>query len=66
MGDHDSCLGCLFFKNMNTIGTGLCSRYPPVPVAVIDKHGGKVGMDTATRYPEVQSNMWCGEYQPNE
>ena len=65
MSNH-SCLECVFFKNMNDIGTGVCCRYPPIPVAVIDTHGSRVGIDTTTRYPEVQSNMWCGEYLPKE
>ena len=41
---------------------GICRRFPPT-VHIRPAPGGAVGINTM--YPPVQSDTWCGEWQPN-
>ena len=52
--DDDCCASCMFSV---PDGSGVvCRRYPPV--YVINEHDAQ--------FPWVQSDEWCGEYQPKK
>jgi len=58
-----TCQNCIFFKNPNTIGMGICCRFPPIPIASVSSSGSGTVVKTEikTVYPEVYMSFWCGE-----
>lgn len=57
---NTKCINCLFFESDGEgSGSGICRRYPPVPLCDMTMGG------VATHYPCVADFGWCGEFKSN-
>lgn len=61
MSDKPRCDTCRFFKLWrNETVCGVCLAHPPTVHTSEQHHDGYF-----TAWPEVKTENWCGEYQPN-
>ena len=49
----EKCDGCRYYHWWSRRNSGQCRRYPP---KMVDKH--------ADRWPYVEPDDWCGEFEP--
>ena len=56
------CKDCRFF-DPSGLGSddGQCRRFPPQVIVLPYPHAQ---FETKTRWPDVRSNHWCGEFKP--
>jgi hypothetical protein len=57
----ESCLQCRFYFG-EVVGDGTCRRY--APRAELNEVNRKVDLQAA--WPFVESDDWCGEFEPND
>ena len=44
---------------------GACRRYAPRPDPSLNGNGAAAGQSTGSHWPQVASDDWCGEWEPD-
>lgn len=62
------CTDCVYFDELTddagaSVGGGICKRYPPTPLVMIDTAGG---FEVVPTLPTVHSEHWCGEWKDGQ